>query len=292
MFKGDRLKVMNNIGVASAFKTVVIPINDIDLDATFDCGQCFRFERQIDGSWSGVAFSQSVNVRYEDGLLIITGTGGASSEKIWHSYFDIDRDYLEIKHSLSSDAVLKRAIAYAWGIRVLHQEPWEALCSFIISQNNNIPRIKGIISRLCENFGQKLEDGTYAFPSPQTLCELSIDDLAPLRSGFRAKYIIDAAKKVSLGEVNLETLSKMTVEAARAELIKIKGVGAKVADCTLLFGCGRIDCFPIDVWIKRVLTCFYPDGFPIEFAPFGGIAQQYLFHYARCCPECELNRHE
>jgi len=267
----------------TGIKTCETHVDDFDLDTIFGCGQCFRWAREADGSYSGVAFSKSLNVRQQGDVLIVKGADGEEFERIWRGYFDLGRDYARIKAELSADPVLRAAIGYAPGIRILRQEPWEALCSFIISQNNNIPRITGIIARLCENFGEKLEGG-YSFPKPGVLCGLDETDLAPLRSGFRAKYILDAAEKVASGEVELGRLQGLPLEDARAELMKIKGVGPKVADCTLLFGCGRLECFPADVWIKRVLASFYPAGFPQEYLVFGGIAQQYLFHYARCCP--------
>lgn len=254
-----------------------------DPDVTFDCGQCFRWNRQEDGSWHGVAYGYALTVRRDGGKLIIEGTDEKAFDGIFRRYFDLDRDYDEIRSRLCADSVLAAAIEFAPGIRVLRQEPWETLCSFIISQNNNIPRIKGIVSRLCENFGDKIADGEYAFPPAERLAGLSEEDLAPLRSGFRAKYILDAARRVADGEIDFDALSSLPLERARKMLMTIKGVGPKVADCALLFGCGRLDAFPVDVWIKRVLARFYPDGFPKEFMDYGGIAQQFLFHYARCC---------
>lgn len=165
----------------------------------------------------------------------------------------------------------------------MRQEPWEALCSFIISQNNNIKRIKGIVERLCQSFGEPIADGVYNFPSYEVLARLSETDLAPLRCGFRARYIIDASRKVSSGEVNLERLKTCPIDEARQELIKITGVGAKVAECALLYGCGRIEGFPMDVWMKRAMTALFPDGLPECALPYAGIAQQYIFHYVRSC---------
>jgi N-glycosylase/DNA lyase len=141
------------------------------------------------------------------------------------------------------------------------------------------------VSRLCLTFGDKITEGLFAFPSAERIAGLSLDDLAPLRAGFRAGYILDAAQKVALGQIDFEELFEMPLDDARKQLQIIRGVGPKVADCALLFGCGRLDSFPIDVWIKRVLAKFYPDGFPQEYMIYGGIAQQFLFHYARCCPE-------
>lgn len=163
----------------------------------------------------------------------------------------------------------------------MRQEPWEALCSFIISQNNNIPRIKGIIKRLCESFGEELESGMYTFPSPEVLSGKAPEDLASLRAGFRAKYIIDAANKVSSGEIDFDKIAASPIEFGRQELQKIKGVGKKVAECTLLYGFGKYEAFPEDVWVKRIMAEMYPDGLPACTKGSEGIAQQYLFHWRR-----------
>lgn len=261
---------------------------DCLLDEIFDCGQCFRWDRNEDGSWSGVAFGHKLRAAMRGDTLALYGTDKAGFDAIWYDYFDLGRDYGEVKRRLSDDPVLAQAAEYSPGIRILRQEPWETLCSFIISQNNNIPRIKGIISRLCENFGEDI-GGAWSFPSAETIARLAPGDLKPLRCGFREKYILDAANKVASGQIDLTALADMPLDEARRTLETIKGVGPKVADCALLFGCGRIECFPVDVWIKRVLACFYPDGFPKKYLPWGGIAQQYLFNYARNCPECGLN---
>lgn len=256
-----------------------------DPDVTFDCGQCFRWDKQEDGSWLGVAFGKVLNVRKEDGGILLEGTDENDFEAIWKPYFDLDRDYGAIKEMLSADGALRAAIGFAPGMRILRQEPWEALCSFIISQNNNIPRIKGIVARLCETFGNKIADATFAFPTAHKIAGITVEDLAPLRCGFRAAYILDAARKVAEGVIDFDRLKTVSLDEARKTLQTIKGVGPKVADCALLFGCGRIDGFPIDVWVKRVLARYYPQGFPKELMRYGGIAQQFLFHYARCCPE-------
>lgn len=181
--------------------------------------------------------------------------------------------------------MLKEAAKYAPGIRILRQEPYEALCTFIISQNNNIKRIKGIVQRLCENFGEEISPGDFAFPTPQKMAELSADDLAPLRAGFRNRYLIDAAQKVYSGEVDLESCRTLDYEQARKELMKITGVGVKVADCTLLFGLHRIEAFPVDVWMKRAMDKLFPGMMPSDFGDCAGIAQQYIFHYSRMHPE-------
>lgn len=215
------------------------------------------------------------------------GATPEEAQTVWAPYFDLERDYSAVCRTLASDPVLVSAIAFAPGLHLLRQEPWEALCSFILSQNNNIPRIRGIIARLCALFGEPV-DGGFAFPVPERLAELTENDLAPIRSGFRAKYVLDAAQRVASGQLDLGALSGMPLEEARAALRTIRGVGPKVAECALLYGCGRVECFPVDVWIRRVLDCLYPQGFPAGFGPIAGIAQQYLFHYARCCPSCGL----
>ena len=194
-------------------------------------------------------------------------------ENIWIDYFDFEKDYCEIKTRLSSDETLKKACEFAGGIRLLKQDSWECLCSFIISQNNNIPRIKTIISRLCEHYGH--------FPTASEMAQETVESLGYLRSGFRAKYLVDAACKTASGEINLREIKEMPIDDARKALMTIKGVGPKVAECVLLFGMHRCDAFPVDVWIKRVMEKYYPDGLPDCTKKIEGIAQQYLFHYVR-----------
>ncbi|HOO25451.1 MAG TPA: DNA glycosylase [Clostridiales bacterium] len=252
-----------------------------DLGLTLDCGQAFRWRQVDQNCWRGVAFGKALTVCQNSDTLILNDTNREDFESIWRTYFDLDRDYEALCKSFSQDENLKAAVEAYPGIRLLRQEPWEALCSFIISQNNNIPRIKGIIDRLCANFGEHLGENDYSFPSPQSLASLSVEDLAPLRAGFRAKYIIDAAQKVASGEVALENLKDADSDLARQELMKIKGVGPKVADCALLYGLGHIDIFPVDVWVKRILQEDYPQGFPKAANGARGIAQQYLFHWKR-----------
>lgn len=256
-------------------------IDTLDVALTLDCGQAFRWSEKEEGVWHGVAFGKAVDVVMSGDKLIISGDVAEGDRALWSEYFDLERDYAQICENLKADKHLKKAIEAYPGIRILHQESWEALCSFIISQNNNIPRIKGIIERLCAHFGEDLGNGDFSFPSAQSIAKLTVEDLAPLRSGFRAKYIIDAAQKVANGEVNLEKLAVCDIDEARQELIKIKGVGAKVAECTLLYGCARVDAFPVDVWVRRIMSELYPDGLPECTRSVEGIAQQYLFHWRR-----------
>ena len=264
-------------------------ITDLDLAQTLDCGQAFRWREQPDGSFAGVAFGKSVTVRLDGGDLVIENAEEAD-RALWRRYFDLDRDYGMIRGELSAlHPVLKEASEYAAGIRVLRQEPYEALCTFIISQNNNIKRIKGIVQRLCEGFGEPLPDGEFAFPTARAMSALTVEEMASLRAGFRAKYLFDAARKVDSGEVDLALCETAPYEDARAELMKIKGVGVKVADCTLLFGMNRVEAFPMDVWMKRAMASLFPGLSPESFGANAGIAQQYIFHYSRMHPEIFQN---
>ncbi|MBO4339777.1 MAG: DNA-3-methyladenine glycosylase 2 family protein [Clostridia bacterium] len=251
-----------------------------DLALCLDCGQAFRWEKEENG-WRGVISGREYLLNQVGNTLEVSVSTDDGSIHILKDYFDFNRDYDAVLESLNADRYFSQAAKEYYGIRILRQQGWEALCSFIISQNNNIPRIKGIISRLCESFGEKINDGAYSFPSAERLAGLEVSDLAPLRSGFRAKYIIDAAKKVSSGEVDLKKIQTMPIDEARQALMSIKGVGPKVAECTLLYGFNRLDAFPVDVWVKRILRELYPDGLPVCFSPYEGIAQQYLFHWRR-----------
>lgn len=256
-------------------------IHPFDLAQTCDCGQSFRWKELDDGSFTGVVRGQVANVRYDNGSLFVTQSGEVD-ENLWKSYFDLELDYMSIKEKLSAmHSVLKEASTYAGGIRILNQEPFEALITFIISQNNNIGRIKGIVERLCENFGEEIEEGYYTFPTAETLSSLTPDDLAPIRAGFRHRYIIDAAQKVHSGEIDLDKLYTMEYATAQKELMKITGVGVKVADCVLLYGLHRLEAFPLDVWMKRAMEVLFDGMKGDEFGEFGGIAQQYIFHYSR-----------
>lgn len=260
---------------------IVKDIGAFSLKDTCECGQCFRWDEDADGSFVGVVGKTVKRIKQNGNTLLFYNTTPKEFENVWREYFDFDLDYNFINEYLCQDEVMKKASVYCKGIHILKQDPWEALCSFIISQNNNIPRIKGIISRLCETFGEEIENGYYSFPSYQTLAKQSVEALAPLRSGFRAKYIIDAAKKLSSGQVDIDRVKQSNYEDGKNELMTILGVGKKVADCTLLYGFYKMESFPEDVWIKRALAQLYPNGLPENLRKYGGISQQYLFHYIR-----------
>ena len=259
----------------------IVGAEEFSLSDTFECGQCFRWDK-IGDKYYGIALNTEAFVYYKGKNLIIEGDIPEDKIERWLEYFDLHLNYSDICKNLSLiDPVLKKACEFCPGIRILKQEPWETLCSFIISQNNNIPRIKGIISRLCEAFGEKIGKNGFAFPKVKTIAELSEDDLKVIRSGFRAGYILDAARKICSGEIDLNLIRTMKIHDARKYLMQIKGVGPKVADCTLLYGFHKLEAFPVDVWMKRVMDKYFYGKSTKIFGEYAGLAQQYLFHYTR-----------
>lgn len=260
---------------------LALPSCELDLAQTLDCGQAFRWGRQPDDSYIGVAQGRRLHISRSGDELLLHSTTMEDYHSVWQDYFDLGRDYTALKEQFAHDTVLCGALDYAGGIRVLRQEPWETICTFIISANNNIPRIKGIVERLSQLCGEPLGQGCYTFPTPAAMAELTEDDLAPLRCGYRDKFLLDAARKVASGELSLDEVTALPTAEARAALMLINGVGPKVADCALLFGFGRSECFPMDTWMKKVMAVLYPQGLPDGLLTNAGIAQQYLFHYAR-----------
>jgi len=261
-------------------------VSDFDLVRIFECGQCFRWDADADGVYTGIAYERAVRLRKDShsGSIFISGTV-EDFETVWRGYFDFDRDYTNIRAQLCIDDFMQRATDFGAGIRILRQDKWEALCSFIISQCNNIPRIKRIVSTLCHEFGDKIvfyDKTYYTFPPAERLATLKEEDLAPIRCGYRVSYIIDAANAVASGELDLETLANGSPEVARSTLKRLRGVGDKVADCAVLFGLHMLDAFPLDVWMKRAIVEQYGPGFdPEVFGRYAGIAQQYIFYYTR-----------
>lgn len=253
----------------------------LNIEATLFCGQAFRWKKNEEGIFRGVVKNQIIEIEEKKGEIIFLDSDNEDKRLLIEEYFDLKRDYKKICNEMCADESFSRAFKEYEGIRILRQDSWEALCSFIISQNNNIPRIMGIIDRFCESFGEKISNNDYTFPSYESIKGIKAEDLAPLRAGFRAKYIADAVEKLNNGEVNLNLIENSDMEKARQELCKIKGVGAKVAECTLLYGFGRMEAFPVDVWVKRIMAEMYPDGLPEIFKGNEGIAQQYLFHWRR-----------
>ena len=258
----------------------------LDLQQTFECGQCFRWLPVEGGGYTGVVGDRVLTLRTEGDTLLVSGLDQSETERLLIPYLALDEDYAAMQVLFCQNSQLAEAVRYAPGIRVLRQDRWEALCSFIISQNNNIKRIKGIVQRLCSCLGEPIPSSDcFSFPSPPRLAAATLEELEPLRCGFRAKYLLDAARRVSSGQVQLDAIPQMPLEQARAHLMQIVGVGPKVADCALLYGFHRLECCPMDVWMKRVFAALYPNGLPDCAQDFIGIAQQYLFHYVRCCPQ-------
>ncbi len=251
------------------------------LSETLDCGQAFRWRQREDGCWEGVAGGRYLCLESQGEDIFLQAVPEADLP-FWRQYFDLERDYEELAVLFRKNPCLRRALASCPGIRVLRQEPWETLCTFILSANNNIPRIKGIVERLCQGWGEAVPGtGLPAFPKPEALAPLGEEDLAPLRAGWRSAYLLDAARQVAGGRLDLEETASLPTQEAEARLLEVKGVGKKVAQCVLLFGFGRVECIPMDVWMKRVMAELYPRGFPGYLRPYGGIAQQVLFHYYR-----------
>ena len=265
----------------------------------FECGQCFRWNEEPDGSYTGTFGHNVLNVK-EEKDIVITGICNGDIEDICKYYFDLDRNYEEIKKTLSLvDDNMKESIKYGEGIRILNQDLWEMIISFIISANNNIPRIKGIIERMSAKYGQEIKfRGTsyYTFPTIDELSQASVKDLKDLGLGFRDRYVYETTKKIKEGKINLENLKQEPTKEVRKQLLTLTGVGPKVADCIMLFSTlKRFDVFPVDVWVRRVMNDLYihnEDETKVnkkqiqeiardKFGALEGIAQQYLFYWKR-----------
>jgi N-glycosylase/DNA lyase len=272
-----------------------------ELKDIFECGQCFRWNQQEDGSYTGVIKSGVINVKKEENTILFTGMCEKNLKDIVEEYFDLNRNYEELKEELSNiDEYLKISIQYGKGIRILNQDLWETIISFIISANNNIPRIKGIIERLSEKYGKEIEwNGKkyYTFPSVEQLKDVTVEDYRKLGLGFRDVRLYQTTKMIVNKEIELEKLYKNSnTKEVREELLKLSGIGPKVADCILLFSdLKRFDVFPIDVWVRRVMNDLYikendenkVSKAKIEniandkFGNLKGLAQQYLFYWRR-----------
>jgi len=258
-------------------------LSNFSTSHTFECGQCFRWNKDEDGAYVGVAFGHAAKIFKRRACLYISGTMD-EFEKIWRPYLDLDRDYDALRHRFAVDDFTRAATAFGSGIRMLKQDPWETLCSFILSQCCNIPRIKKMVEALCENFGDPLDfEGKklFTFPSAEKIAELSLSNLDVLRSGYRAPYVLSAARAVADGEIVFEELYSMPTCDARKKVLSLNGIGPKVADCFLLFGLQKFDAFPVDTWIKKAQILYPGKLDPSRFGPYAGIAQQYLFFYAR-----------
>lgn len=273
---------------------VINNYSDFDIAQTFDCGQCFRFNKTGETEYSGVAFGKYIKIRQTDGEVICEGVSDEEFENIWYNFFDLNTDYGNIKKQIATDDIIKGAIECGSGIRILNQDLWECLISFIISQNNNIPRIKKIIESLCTSYGKSIptDDGIkYAFPTPEELSHATKDELKRLGLGYRDEYVLNAVRSVNDSSFDLNELSLLATPKAREMLLSLKGIGGKVADCILLFGMHRLEVCPHDVWVKRIFTEKYniqniteKKGYELATSKWGnyaGVAQQYLFYAER-----------
>ncbi len=269
-------------------------LEHFDIAQIFDCGQCFRF-LPVNGDpyhIGGVAFGKYIELVQSGSTLTIINATLEDYKSIWHRYLGLDLDYSRVKSELlaafapqDNTGVFKRALNCGAGIRILRQEPWECLCSFIISQNNNIPRIRKIIASLCEKYGERIKYGNatfYSFPPPEAIVRAGVDAIFELRTGFRARYIYDAACAVCEKRLDFEVLRGLDVPELERALCSVKGVGPKVAACAMLFSLEKYEAFPIDVWVRRILEKYFSDGLDITaLGRYAGIAQQYLFYYER-----------
>lgn len=282
-------------------KYTIKNINSFELKDIFDCGQCFRWNEQEDGSYTGTFGNNVINVKKENEEITFEGICEKDIKETIENYFDLNRNYEEIKEQLSKiDENMKTSIEYGQGIRILNQDLWETIISFIISANNNIPRIKGIIERLSQKYGNEIEfngEKYYTFPTPEQLKGVNVEEYRKLGLGFRDIRLYETTKMILEKQVDLEKMRQNpnTVEV-REELLKLSGVGPKVADCILLFSdLKRFEVFPIDVWVRRVMNDLYikqEDETKVskkqiekiaqeKFGNLAGLAQQYLFYWRR-----------
>lgn len=278
-------------------KYIIDNIKSFNSVHIFECGQCFRWNKQEDESYIGIVRNNVIKVEQKENKIIFTGNCEENIKELCEDYFALNEDYEKIKKDLSKiDDNLKTSIKFGEGIRILHQDLWETLISFIISANNNIPRIKGIIERISKKYGRKIIfEGKeyYTFPTPEELSKASVEDLRNLGLGFRDVRVYETTKKVYTKEINLEELkNEENIEKIEEILLSLPGVGPKVADCIMLFALKKYQVFPIDVWVRRVMSELYfenEEQKPQKIKEFvknyygkqAGLAQQYLFYWRR-----------
>lgn len=298
---------VNNI-VIDNDKVILDGVKNFNIKQILECGQCFRWEKVGELNYIGVAHGRVIEVIQEDDKVTILNTNEEDFNNIWLDYFDLKRDYSEIKAGLAHDEILGKSVEYGYGIRLLNQEHFELLISFIISARNSIPSIMKTIKKISERWGDRIEykdNIYYAFPTPEQLKEVSLEEIKETGASFRSKYIVDTISKVNaaldaknngelteeLEQFDLEYIKSLPVDECHKALQNFMGVGAKVADCIMLFSMSKHSAFPVDVWIKRAMIHFYlaPDVSLNKIRVFGrekfgelaGLAQQYLFYYAR-----------
>lgn len=254
--------------------------DDFDLDKIAESGQCFRWQKFNQGHYFIIHLNNCLEIKYLNNDTYELSCSQEEYNNIWKDYFDLNENYKAIRESIpKEDTFLTEAANMEKGVRILKQDPWEMIVSFIISQKNNIPSIKKSIEKICVSFGNK--NGTYyTMPTPEKLSKASLEELKQCGVGYRDKYLLSVAK--SIQELDIRSLKLLDDEHLLIELKKLYGVGDKVANCVMLFGFHRINAFPIDVWVKRILENEYKDGYPMEkYSPYNGIYQQYMFAYYR-----------
>ena len=271
-------------------------VENFDAKAIFTCGQAFRWYEEKDGSFTTVHLGRVLNVLNEDDKVIFKGTNLEEFNEIWIDYFDLNTDYQSIRKSLVNNEILANAMEYGKGIRILNQNHFEMLISFIISANNMIPRIRKSIEVISMRYGKFIcEDENrkyYSFPTVEELSKATVEELREFaKVGFRDKRIFDTVNMIKNENIDLDSFENLETDNLREELLKFSGVGNKVADCIMLFSYKRGEVFPVDVWIKRVMEeLFIKEETPVKkiskeadriFGKYAGYAQQYLFYYGR-----------
>ncbi len=300
---------MNYTNIIEKENSIVLEnVKDFNIKQILECGQCFRWERITDTNYIVVAYRRVIEIIQEGSTVTILNTNINDFNEIWKDYFDLNVNYEEVKIELSKDELLKKSVEFGYGIRILNQDPFEILISFIISARNSIPSIRKTIKKISERWGDKIEykgNTYYAFPTPNQLKDVSLEEIKETGASFRSKYIVDTISKVNavieaksngtldeeLKQFDLDYIKSLPVDECHKALQNFMGVGAKVADCIMLFSMGKHSAFPVDVWIKRAMIHFYlaPDVSLNKIRVFGrekfgelaGLAQQYLFYYAR-----------
>lgn len=276
------------------FKNGNIYLEDMEnfsIKQTLECGQVFRF-RYIEGKYILIAKNRVLKIEERENMHIFLNTSIEDFEKIWIDYFDLKRDYGEIHKTIADNEVMKNAIAYGEGIRILNQDYFETIISFIISQNNRIPMIQTVIENISNKYGEKIDDIYYSFPDWEKLAQATDDELRQCKTGFRSKYILDCVNRIKDGRLNFVAMKDLDTARLKFELMEVKGIGEKVSDCIVLFAFGKREAFPVDVWIKRVMEFYFYDNQKTDnsvirkeaaqrFGIYGGYAQQYLFYMAR-----------
>lgn len=278
-------------------KVIIEGVKNFNIKQIVECGQCFRWEKINDNDYIGVAFDKVIEVVQEGDAVTIMNSNQEEFENIWFKYFDLSRDYSKVKEALSQDVILRKSVEFGYGIRILNQDQFEILISFIISARNSIPSIMKTIKEISKRWGNEIKykgNIYYSFPSPNALKGVTEDEIRETGASFRSKYIVDTINKINKKEdikFDLSYISEMNDDDCHIALQEYKGVGAKVSDCVMLFSMGKTSAFPVDVWVKRAMIHFYnaEEGSLSKIRIFGrnkfkalsGFAQQYLFYYAR-----------